>query len=117
MVLREIVSQSLGISSHSNSVLKFAESNGSGNRSDNKSPKPRWKNVSVGGHTKKGSIMQPVDDWQETSTFTGALEKIESWIFSRTVESVWWQVKLAFLNLEVILYCFVILSCKLWLTT
>ncbi|KAJ0229684.1 hypothetical protein HA466_0314850 [Hirschfeldia incana] len=31
-------------------------------------------------------------DWHETETFTEALEKVESWIFSRIVESVWWQV-------------------------
>lgn len=36
--------------------------------------------------------MQCVDDWQETGTFMAALEKVESWIFSRIVESVWWQV-------------------------
>jgi hypothetical protein len=37
--------------------------------------------------------MQLLDDWRETSTLLDALEKIESWIFSRIVESVWWQVK------------------------
>ncbi|KAJ4904890.1 nucleolar protein gar2-related [Raphanus sativus] len=31
-------------------------------------------------------------DWHEPETFTAALEKVESWIFSRIVESVWWQV-------------------------
>ncbi|KAG2312338.1 hypothetical protein Bca52824_023895 [Brassica carinata] len=31
-------------------------------------------------------------DWYETETFTAALEKVELWIFSRIVESVWWQV-------------------------
>ncbi|KAG2325566.1 hypothetical protein Bca4012_040081 [Brassica carinata] len=31
-------------------------------------------------------------DWHETETFTAALEKVEFWIFSRIVESVWWQV-------------------------
>ena len=37
-------------------------------------------------------IMQVFEDWEELSTFTSALGKIESWIFSRVVESVWWQV-------------------------
>lgn len=32
-------------------------------------------------------------DWHEPETFTAALEKVESWIFTRVVESVWWQVK------------------------
>ncbi|KAG6603242.1 hypothetical protein SDJN03_03851, partial [Cucurbita argyrosperma subsp. sororia] len=31
------------------------------------------------------------EDWQETGTFMAALERVESWIFSRIVESVWWQ--------------------------
>ncbi|KAF8095795.1 hypothetical protein N665_0322s0016 [Sinapis alba] len=31
-------------------------------------------------------------DWYEAETFTAALEKVEFWIFSRIVESVWWQV-------------------------
>ncbi|KAJ3677634.1 hypothetical protein LUZ60_003358 [Juncus effusus] len=30
-------------------------------------------------------------NFYETSAFTSSLEKIESWIFSRIVESVWWQ--------------------------
>jgi len=76
--------------------LRVVESNGSGKKSDGKSPQAEWKNVSGDKQTKKASFMWQVDDWQETSTFTAALEKIESWIFSRTVESVWWQVKLHF---------------------
>jgi len=35
------------------------------------------------------------EDWQETSTLTAALLKIESWIFSRVVECAWWQVRKA----------------------
>lgn len=31
--------------------------------------------------------------WQDPKTFLVALEKVEAWIFSRIVESVWWQVK------------------------
>lgn len=32
------------------------------------------------------------DDWEDVLTFIVALEKIESWLFSRIVESLWWQV-------------------------
>ena len=49
------------------------------------------KNNSNGKQTKHAVIKIP-DDWQETSTFLAALERIESWIFSRIVETVWWQV-------------------------
>ncbi|KAF3558262.1 hypothetical protein F2Q69_00010507 [Brassica cretica] len=60
--LREIISQAFG-KSHT------SESNGS----------------------KKG-LQQLLEDWQETETFTTSLETIEQWVFSRIVESVWWQV-------------------------
>nr|XP_025680187.1 uncharacterized protein LOC112780058 isoform X2 [Arachis hypogaea] len=30
--------------------------------------------------------------WEEPETFLVALEKVEAWIFSRIVESVWWQL-------------------------
>ena len=52
----------------------------------------RWKSKSSGKHARH-TVMQLPDDWQETTTLLAALEKIESWIFSRIVESVWWQVK------------------------
>uniref|UniRef100_A0A7N0U8R1 C2 NT-type domain-containing protein n=1 Tax=Kalanchoe fedtschenkoi TaxID=63787 RepID=A0A7N0U8R1_KALFE len=31
------------------------------------------------------------DDWEDPKAFNYALEKFEAWIFSRIVESVWWQ--------------------------
>ncbi|CAN0896161.1 hypothetical protein LINGRAHAP2_LOCUS18311 [Linum grandiflorum] len=31
------------------------------------------------------------DEWENPRTFVIALEKVEAWIFSRIVESVWWQ--------------------------
>uniref|UniRef100_A0A2P2JZB1 Uncharacterized protein MANES_13G017200 n=1 Tax=Rhizophora mucronata TaxID=61149 RepID=A0A2P2JZB1_RHIMU len=31
------------------------------------------------------------DEWEDPQTFIMALEKVEAWIFSRIVESVWWQ--------------------------
>jgi hypothetical protein len=35
--------------------------------------------------------IEECDEWQDPKTFMVALEKIEGWIFSRIVESVWWQ--------------------------
>ncbi|KAM3189576.1 hypothetical protein ACQJBY_064121 [Aegilops geniculata] len=49
-----------------------------------------WKNNSNGKQTELAFI-QIADNWQETSTLLAALERIESWIFSRIVETVWWQ--------------------------
>ncbi|CAN8286854.1 unnamed protein product, partial [Cochlearia groenlandica] len=71
IALREIISQAFGKSR--------VESNG--NDSEKKTSL-KWKN----------GFQQLLEDWQETETFTSALEKIELWIFSRIVESVWWQV-------------------------
>ncbi|KAJ4888797.1 Uncharacterized protein Rs2_28545 [Raphanus sativus] len=31
------------------------------------------------------------DEWEDPQAFLAALEKFESWIFSRIVKSVWWQ--------------------------
>lgn len=39
------------------------------------------------------------DNWDDPKTFMTALQKFESWIFSRIVESVWWQVSLYRYNL------------------
>lgn len=46
------------------------------------------KNESYG----KGKSTEEFDGWEDPVTFTTALEKVEAWIFSRIVESVWWQV-------------------------
>lgn len=44
-----------------------------------------WKN-------EKFSAAKEVDEWEVPSTFVSALERIEAWIFSRIIESIWWQV-------------------------
>ncbi|WOL12059.1 hypothetical protein Cni_G20823 [Canna indica] len=79
VVLREIISQTFGLMS-----------NGGGRKTDEQHA-PKWKNNSGNKQGKRLSFIQPMDDWQDTSTFTSALEKIESWVFSRIFESVWWQ--------------------------
>ncbi|TKY63089.1 DIL domain containing protein [Spatholobus suberectus] len=32
-----------------------------------------------------------ISNWDDPNVFTSALEKVEAWIFSRIVESIWWQ--------------------------
>ncbi|KAI9087418.1 hypothetical protein K1719_030558 [Acacia pycnantha] len=39
----------------------------------------------------KESAVRYFHSWEDPQTFLFALEKIEAWIFSRIVESVWWQ--------------------------
>lgn len=94
VVLREIISQAFGNSCHSIPIVRFSESNGIVKKSDGKSAL-KWKGSSCGKQVSNPGFVLFVDDWQETRTFTSALEKVESWIFSRIVESVWWQVKIA----------------------
>ncbi|XP_026381987.1 uncharacterized protein LOC113276582 [Papaver somniferum] len=38
------------------------------------------------------------DDWENSQTFVNALEKIEAWIFSRIIESLWWQIFTPFMQ-------------------
>lgn len=64
VMLRAIIYQTLGESS-----LHNARSNGKHKHS--------WKKVP--------------DDWRDPQTFIIALEKVEAWMFSRIIESVWWQ--------------------------
>ncbi|CAL9167483.1 unnamed protein product [Musa hybrid cultivar] len=90
VVLREIIFQTFGNLSNSTN-MRAAESNGGARKTDEKHTPLRRKNNSVIRQGKSLGFMQLLDDWQDTSTFTTALEKIESWIFSRIVESVWWQ--------------------------
>jgi len=45
------------------------------------------------------------DDSENVHELISELEKVEAWIFSRIVESLWWQVyKLAFSHLPKFLY-------------
>ena len=89
-MLREIISQAFGSSRHSSPLARLAESNGGSKRGEGKPTQLKWKGGS--GSKQVNGFMQIDDDWQETGTFTAALERVESWIFSRVVESVWWQV-------------------------
>ncbi|XP_062192589.1 uncharacterized protein LOC133896092 [Phragmites australis] len=82
VVLREIIAQAFAISPQLS--MTTMNMNGGAQKLDGKSMTMLWKNSS-------DTPMQMPDDWQETSTLLAALEKIESWIFSRIVETVWWQ--------------------------
>lgn len=96
IVLREIISQAFGGSRSSSPFTRFVESNGVTKSADGRST-VKWKGPS--NNKPRNGFMHVVDDWQETGTFIGALEKIESWIFSRIVESVWWQVDTVWLGI------------------
>jgi hypothetical protein len=65
--------------------------NGAAKKLDGKPVTMLWRNSSSGKQAKFDAMQMP-DDWQETSTLLASLEKIESWMFSRIVDTVWWQV-------------------------
>uniref|UniRef100_A0A1J3HTL1 Dilute domain-containing protein n=1 Tax=Noccaea caerulescens TaxID=107243 RepID=A0A1J3HTL1_NOCCA len=65
IALREIISQAIGKSHVPSHITQTCQSNG---------------------------FKRMFEGWQETKTLTTALERVEFWIFSRIVESVWWQV-------------------------
>ncbi|VAI18954.1 unnamed protein product [Triticum turgidum subsp. durum] len=92
IVLREIIAQTFGISSQSTAVMNAFTTNSKSNaRNLYKNSLPmRWK-MNSSGKQARPTITQFPNHWQETGTVLAALEKIESWIFSRIVESVWWQ--------------------------
>ena len=70
--------------------------NGANRESSKTASTLKWKasspNNRENGNTKHGSS----GDWENVQTFTSALEKVEAWIFSRIIESIWWQVFIAF---------------------
>nr|GMC57674.1 Metal-response element-binding transcription factor 2 like [Ipomoea batatas] len=39
----------------------------------------------------KNNLIKNTDDWEDIDSFIKALEKIEAWIFSKVIKSVWWQ--------------------------
>lgn len=94
IVLREIVSQAFGDSCQSSPLRQLAESNG-------KHTASKW-NESTNSKQVNGHL-QLDEDWQDTETFISALEKVESYVFSRIVESVWWQVLYLFSSLYAVL--------------
>ncbi|KAL6523233.1 hypothetical protein OROGR_016836 [Orobanche gracilis] len=85
VVLREIISETFGSSCQSSALTKVFQSSGGEAKAF------KWKNSMGIKQSNKQSSLQFVDDWQKTRTFTAALEKVESWTFSRIVESIWWQ--------------------------
>ncbi|KAM0883763.1 hypothetical protein ACQ4PT_031417 [Festuca glaucescens] len=89
-VLREIISKSFGISHQLTPTMMTNSVNGGAQWFDGKSTQMLWKNSSNVKQIKHAVIQIP-DDWQETNTLLAALERIESWIFCRIVETVWWQ--------------------------
>ncbi|XP_041004598.1 uncharacterized protein LOC121249849 isoform X2 [Juglans microcarpa x Juglans regia] len=91
IVLRTIISKAIGDRELPLPAESGIERNG-GVKVDNKvSSLLKWKVSSPGIKENAKSLYGSFGNWEDPRTFTSALEKIESWIFSRIVESIWWQ--------------------------
>ncbi|CAN6483098.1 unnamed protein product [Victoria cruziana] len=88
VVLRTIISQGFGdpgIQSE-NGPYVDATANKKG-----KSSTLKWRDTFI-DKKKEIYLFSPMPvEWQDPNTFTAAIEKIESWIFSQIVKSIWWQ--------------------------
>ncbi|KAF8378118.1 hypothetical protein HHK36_029455 [Tetracentron sinense] len=90
VVLRTIISQAVGDSQLPLSAGSYIDTNGGGNGNDKRSSPLKWKECYP--YKKENlCLTESFDDWEDPHTFTNALVKIEAWIFSRIIESVWWQ--------------------------
>ncbi|CAN4082301.1 unnamed protein product [Withania somnifera] len=50
---------------------------------------PKWEAFSSNGI--RDDFSDSFGNWEDPRTFTRALQRTEAWIFSRIVESIWWQ--------------------------
>lgn len=88
VMLRAIVSQAAG--GRREDDRPYAESN-TGKSSLNGRSLRKRNEVSFNKGVTDGLTVE-LGDWEDIGTFMLALEQVEAWIFSRIVESVWWQV-------------------------
>ncbi|KAG8637738.1 hypothetical protein MANES_15G158800v8 [Manihot esculenta] len=90
VVLRAIVHQEIDEKEPSVSGKKNIEMNGGGKGSKMISSSPKWK-LSSSGRKENNKVCGYLGDLEDPREFISALEKVEAWIFSRIVESIWWQ--------------------------
>ncbi|KAM0941572.1 putative nucleoporin [Dioscorea sansibarensis] len=91
IILREVVSQTFSCLSQSSTGSKLVGTS-DGTKENRKKLSPlKYKDSNFSKQTGRPDSMQPADDWQEAIALISALEKIEIWLFSRAVESVWSQ--------------------------
>ncbi|KAG0520623.1 hypothetical protein BDA96_08G090000 [Sorghum bicolor] len=85
VVLRAIVTET---SRQSGTVNSISSGDYNSKTTYKKNSASMWESL----NRKKGKLLSPeFDNWEDVDTFIAALKKIESWIFSRIVETLWWQ--------------------------
>ena len=90
VVLRAIVSQAIGVPKQKLSAGSSIESNGCGKGNNQRLSPLKWKESPPSSKENKNASC--LGDWKDPYTLISALEKLEAWVFSRIIESVWWQV-------------------------
>ncbi|GAB2278540.1 hypothetical protein Dimus_013217 [Dionaea muscipula] len=91
VVFRAIICQTFSEQQLPVSVGHSLDKHGSGQGIDKKAPQLVWKASSSGKKDIRNMTGDSYNDWEDPHTLASALEKVESWIFTRIVESVWWQ--------------------------
>ncbi|KAJ9683278.1 hypothetical protein PVL29_019038 [Vitis rotundifolia] len=89
VVLRAIISQAIGIPRQKLSAGSSNERNGIGKGNYQRLSPLKWKESPPSSKENKNA--SSLGDWKDPYTLMSALEKLEAWIFSRIIESVWWQ--------------------------
>lgn len=92
VVLRTIISQGTGNTELPLSSGSGRKWNGGGKVENKESSQLKWKGSSPGRKENAKALYGSLGNWEDPHMFVSALEKIEGWIFSRIVESIWWQV-------------------------
>ncbi|XP_057521098.1 uncharacterized protein LOC130801299 [Amaranthus tricolor] len=90
VVLRAIVSEAFTEEQLPVSASSSTERTRVGKGVNQKSSVLKWK-LSSDTQANKNSIKGSFQDFDDPHAFVSALQKVESWIFSRIVESIWWQ--------------------------
>ncbi|KAL5581322.1 hypothetical protein UlMin_013764 [Ulmus minor] len=91
ILLRTIISQATGNSELPLSAGPSINRNGTQEAKDKASSPIKWKVSSPSKREGTKLLFSSVSEWEKPHTFICVLEKIEAWIFSRIVESIWWQ--------------------------
>ncbi|XP_021645939.2 uncharacterized protein LOC110639344 isoform X2 [Hevea brasiliensis] len=91
VVLRAIIHQAIDDEELSLFGKKNTEMNGGGKGNKMMSSSLKWKLSSPRRKGNNKVICGELGDWEDLHEFISALEKVEAWIFSRIVESIWWQ--------------------------
>ncbi|XP_057982168.1 uncharacterized protein LOC131167383 [Malania oleifera] len=91
VMLRAIISRAIGKSQPPLSAGPRTVKNSGENGNNKRSAQLTWKESTPSKKENKRDIYKSFSDWEDQHAFTSGLEKVEAWIFSRIIESIWWQ--------------------------